>query len=96
MMAVLRHVSRSFDHRLRLRALHLDTLLGTADSATARKSQVWLSAGGVKTRRHRPSPKTGGSRADQQAESALTYKTTVTFPREGPSISQTKRSMPPC
>jgi hypothetical protein len=29
-MAVLRPVSRSFGHRLRLRALHLDTLLRSA------------------------------------------------------------------
>jgi hypothetical protein len=34
-MAVLRRVSRSFGPRLRLRALHLDTLLRTADSAPA-------------------------------------------------------------
>src|ERR1039457_1603228 len=69
MMALLRRVSRSFGHRLRLRALHFDTLLRTADSAPARKGRVWLSAGGVKTRRHRVPLKTGGSRANQQMES---------------------------
>jgi len=53
MVAVLGRVSRSYGHRLRLRALHLDTLLQTADSAPARKGRVWLSAGGVGTRRHR-------------------------------------------
>ncbi len=42
-VAVLRPVSRSFGHRLRLRALHLDTLLRTAESAPARKGQAWLS-----------------------------------------------------
>ena len=54
-MAVLRRASRSFGHRLRLRALHLDRLLRAAGSAPARKGQVWLPAGGVRTDRH-PSP----------------------------------------
>ncbi len=79
-MAVLRRVSRSFGHRLRLRALHLDTLLRTADSAPARKGRMWLSAGGVKSHRHRVPLKTGGSGADQQMESGLTY---ITRPAAG-------------
>ncbi len=74
-VAVLRRVSRSFGHRLRLRALHLDTFLGTANSAPARKGQVWLSAGGVTTRRHWFPLKPGGSGAGQQVEPEVTYRT---------------------
>ncbi len=38
-------------------------------AVTCEEEQVWLSAGEVKTRQHRPSPKTGGSRVDQLLES---------------------------
>ena len=80
-VAVLRRVQRSFGHRLRLRALHLDTLLRTADSAPARKGQVWLSASGVRTRRHWFPLKPGGSGAGQQVESEVTYRTRPTCPQ---------------
>ena len=72
-MAVLRPVSRSFDHRLRLRALHLDTLLRTAGSAPAEEGPGVAASRGVRTHRYRLPLKTGGVRTDQQLASRLTY-----------------------
>ena len=72
-MAVLRPVSRSFVHRLRLRALHLDTLLRTAESAPAEEGPGVVVSRGVSADRYRVALETGGVRAGLHLASRLTH-----------------------
>src|SRR5450755_3506646 len=75
-MAVLRPVSRSFGHRLRLRALHLDTLLRTAGSAPAEEGPGLVVSRGVSSAdRYRVAPESGGVRAGLHLASRLTHIT---------------------
>jgi Lecithin retinol acyltransferase len=73
MVAVLRPVSRSFVPRLRLRALHLDTLLRTAESAPAEEGAGVVVSRGVSARRYRDAMETGGVRAGLHLASQLTH-----------------------
>ena len=74
-MAVLRPVSRSFGHRLRLRALHLDVLHRAAESAHAKDRPAAVVSHGVNARRHRVAPDAGGVSARQHLASQVAYIT---------------------
>src|SRR5258708_11595143 len=74
-MAVLRPVSRSFDPRLRLRALHLDTLLRTAGSAPIEEGPGAVVSRGVSSHRYRVAPDAGGLSAHLRLAPQVTYIT---------------------